>query len=209
MRKAEYVEGIIATLTREMSRCMVVLVALAFVISCTSCGNDKNEYEKPDTSIEENAESGASADDKFPAVDFASAYLGCSYSTVKAQGTVKFEVPVSGEFLTHIHDTAEDGIDYRMIDEHIYVGTKEDTVVAFVRYGYPTEMYVNNWVKQEGFYDNPPRIMESGDMVLLGWKINGGYLIISAYPTGTDEWYKYRPNWIICVESLDQCHIEW
>ena len=148
-------------------------------------------------------------DSILPEVDVNSSYLGTSYSTFKAKGMVRYEVPVSGEFLTFIKDTGEDGIEYFIIDDKVYVGVKDDTIVGFIQYGYPTELLVNDWIQQDEFYNNPPKIIQNGNFVLLGWQINNGYLIISAVPTNNNEWYKYRPNWIVQINSLEQCNIDW
>ncbi len=166
---------------------------------------DNNEISNDAAEFEDNTYN----ESLLPEVDVSSSYLGSSYSNFKAKGKVKYEVPVSGEFLTFIKDTDEDGIDYRLIDEQIYVGIKDDTIVGFVQYGHPTEFLVNNWIQQDEFYDNPPKIIENGNFVLLGWQINNGYLIISAVPTNNNEWYNYRPNWIIHINSLEQCNIKW
>ncbi len=161
--------------------------------------NDYEEHE--DNTYDENV---------LPYAEASSSYLGNSYSKFKAKGNVKYEVPVSGDFLTFIKDTAEDGIDYSIIDEQTYIGVQGDTIVGFAQYGYPSDLLVNDWIQQDGFYDNPPKIVESGNFVLLGWQISNGYLIVSAYPTNNNgEWYNYRPGWIIHINSLEQCNIEW
>lgn len=149
-------------------------------------------------------------EDMLPYANVNSSYLGGSYSRLKAKGQVKYEVPVSGDFLNFIRDTEEDGIEYRIIDDQTYVGVSGDTIASFIQYGYPSELSVNDWIREDEFYDNPPKIIENGNTVMLAWKISNGYLLVSAYQNNNNgEWYSYRSGWIIQISSLDQCSIEW
>ena len=61
------------------------------------------------------------------------------------------------------------------------------------------------------FYEVEPKIVNlPRGYVMLGWKINNGYLFVSAYPTNTlGEWYNYRSDWLIYVSDIEQCTVDW
>ena len=193
---------------------IAILVAICILFSgCTNVlkttlGKISGKTERDNSKAEQILE-------ELPHVNCSSYLLGSSYSVFKQKGLSTFswdcEYPKQRLEEIKVNTQTDREIEYYYIAANDCLGVMGDEIVCIVQYGDPINLYVNDWVTEDEFYENPPRIVADGNNdVFLGWQLDNGYLIINAMRSNSKgEWYNYRCNWVITVKSLEQINVRW
>lgn len=133
--------------------------------------------------------------------------LGSSFSNKKKMGQIRFSQLITSQsdyFLsTYINDNCSGGTEYYSLGNHIYIGVEDDKITAYLEI---VTTQVNNLLQNEKFYNTSPKIVNgNNDYVMLWWRINNGYLLVSARNLcGDSEWYNYIAEAILIVDDLEK-----
>ena len=154
------------------------------ILSSITLNSNYDWIENLDTVVDETSKM-----DDTPYVDMSSAVLGMGYSQLLIQNDM-YANDYPRDAMSRYGMQNDDDIGYKAVEDGLttyYVGVKDDVIVSILQEGYSE--YFRNIIASDGPLTevSPKRVNAPNGEIILIWKLNNGYLIVSTYPSATTD----------------------